>query len=377
MEASWYSVCVNGFVIIKSMTDRLALLWPGVPLAIGSAVLFGASTPLAKLLLGAGVDPWLLAGLLYLGSGLGLAVAYLVRGALAAAPSEAPLRRADLPWLALVVLIGGGVGPVLLMLGMRTTAASTAALLLNLEGLATMAIAWLAFRENVDRRVLIGAFAILAGAVLLSWQGGAAGGIGWGALAICGACLAWGLDNNLTRKLSAADPLQIAMGKGVAAGAANLGLALIAGNASLPTASLAIGAGCVGLIGYGVSLVLFVLALRHLGAARTGAYFSTAPFIGASLAVLAFGEAVTVQLALAAALMAVGLFLHLAERHEHEHAHAATEHEHRHAHDEHHRHDHAPDDPAGEPHTHRHGHAPVVHKHPHYPDLHHRHGHSH
>ena len=359
------------------MTDRFAHLWPGVPLAIGSAVLFGASTPLAKLLLGGGVDPWLLAGLLYLGSGLGLAVLYRVRGAVSAAPSEAPLRRADLPWLALVVLIGGGVGPVLLMLGLRTTAASAAALLLNLEGLATMAIAWLAFRENVDRRVLLGAFAILAGAAVLSWQNGAAGGIGWGALAICGACLAWGLDNNLTRKLSAADPLQIAMAKGVAAGAANLGLALIVGNAALPGAGLAIGAGVVGFVGYGVSLVLFMLALRHLGAARTGAYFSTAPFIGAALAVVGFGEPVTVQFALAATLMAVGLFLHLAERHEHEHAHAATEHEHRHAHDEHHRHEHAPEDPAGEPHTHRHRHAPVVHKHPHYPDLHHRHGHSH
>jgi drug/metabolite transporter (DMT)-like permease len=375
--ANWYRVLVKGRAIIKSMTDRFALQWPGVPLAIGSAVLFGASTPLAKLLLGAGVDPWLLAGLLYLGSGLGLAVLYLVRGALATSPSEAPLRRADLPWLALVVLIGGGVGPVLLMLGLRTTAASTAALLLNLEGLATMAIAWLAFRENVDRRVLIGAFAILAGAALLSWQGGAAGGIGWGALAIGGACLAWGLDNNLTRRLSAADPLEIAMAKGVAAGAVNLGLALVAGNATLPPAGLALAAGLVGLIGYGISLVLFVLALRHLGAARTGAYFSTAPFIGAALAVIAFGEAVTVQLALAAALMAVGLSLHLAERHEHEHAHAATEHEHRHVHDEHHRHAHAPEDPPGEPHTHRHRHAPIVHKHPHYPDLHHRHGHAH
>jgi len=359
------------------MTNRFAHLWPGVPLAIGSAVLFGASTPLAKLLLGAGIDPWLLAGLLYLGSGLGLAVLYRVRGAVSASSSEAPLRRADLPWLALVVFVGGGVGPVLLMLGLRTTAAAPAALLLNLEGLATMAIAWIAFRENVDRRVLIGAFAIVAGAALLSWQGSAAGGIGWGALAICGACLAWGVDNNLTRKLSAADPLQIAMVKGVAAGAANLGLAVVAGNAALPSAGLALGAGIVGLIGYGISLVLFVLALRHLGAARTGAYFSTAPFIGATLAVVGFDEPVTVQFALAAALMAVGLFLHLAERHEHEHAHAATEHEHRHAHDEHHRHDHAPGDPAGEPHTHRHRHAAVVHKHPHYPDLHHRHGHSH
>src|SRR6185312_1591485 len=262
----------------------------GAELALASALLFGASTPLAKLLIGGGVDPWLLAGLLYLGSGVGLGLFHLAGRLSGKVPQEAPLRRSDLPWLALVVVSGGMIGPGLLMLGLATTAASTAALLLNLEGLATMAIAWLAFRENVDRRVLIGAFAILAGAALLSWQGGPAGGLGWGALAIAGACLAWGLDNNLTHKLSAADPLQIAMVKGVAAGVVNLGLALIAGNAVLPTAGLALAAGLVGLIGYGVSLVLFVLALRHLGAARTGAYFSTAPFIGAALAVIAFGE---------------------------------------------------------------------------------------
>jgi drug/metabolite transporter (DMT)-like permease len=359
------------------MRRPFAHAWSGPLLAIASAVLFGASTPLAKLLIDAGdVDPWMLAGLLYLGSGLGLAAVQVARRTLRRTPAEAPLRRTDLPWLVLVVLIGGAIGPVLLLVGLATTPASTAALLLNLEGLATMAIAWLAFRENVDHRVLIGAFAILAGAAVLSWQGGSAGGIGWGALAIAGACLAWGLDNNLTRKLSAADPVAIAMTKGLTAGAANLGLALIVGNAKLPPAGLAIGAGLVGLIGYGVSLVLFVLALRHLGAARTGAYFSIAPFIGAALAVVVFGEPLTVQLAVAAVLMAIGLYLHLAERHEHEHAHAAMQHEHRHVHDEHHRHDHAPGDPAGEPHTHRHGHAPLVHKHPHYPDLHHRHGHA-
>jgi drug/metabolite transporter (DMT)-like permease len=340
-----------------------------------AAALFGASTPLAKLLLGGGVDPWLLAGLLYLGSGLGLAGAQLGRRTLAP-PTEAPLRRRDLPWLALVVLTGGVVGPVLLMVGLSATPASAAALLLNLEGLATMAIAWLAFRENVDRRVLLGALAILAGAVLVSWQGGSSGGIGWGALAIAGACLAWGIDNNLTRKLSAADPVQIAMAKGLVAGMANLGLALLFADAPPPTGGEAIGAGILGFFGYGVSLVLFVLALRHLGAARTSAYFSTAPFIGAALAVAIFGDPLSPQLVFAAALMALGIYLHLAEMHHHEHAHEALEHEHRHVHDEHHRHAHAAADPPGEPHTHPHRHVPLVHKHPHYPDLHHRHGHG-
>lgn len=358
------------------MSQRYSLLWPGAALAIGSAALFGASTPFAKLLLGGGVDPWLLAGLLYLGSGLGLAASYLVRLISGRAPTETPLHRSDLPWLGLVILTGGVVGPVLLMLGLAETNASAASLLLNLEGLATMAIAWLVFRENVDRRVMIGALAILGGAVLLSWESGPAGGIGWGAIAIAGACLAWGIDNNLTRKLSAADPVQIAMVKGLVAGTVNLGLAFLVAGAGVPSFGETAATALLGLGSYGISLVLFVLALRHLGTARTGAYFSTAPFIGAVLAMLLFDDPLTLRLLLAAALMVFGVYLHLAEMHQHEHTHEVFEHDHRHVHDEHHRHEHGPDDAPGEPHAHRHRHAPLLHKHPHYPDLHHRHEHS-
>lgn len=354
--------------------SRTAVAWPGAPLALASAALFGASTPLAKALLGDGIDPWLLAGLLYLGSGFGLAAFQLCRRFLGIAGSEAPLRRVDIPWLALVILVGGVAGPVLLMAGLSRTAASSAALLLNLEGIATMAIAWLAFRENVDRRILLGAAAILAGAMLISWNGGSSG-FGWGALAIAGACLAWGIDNNLTRQLSSADPVQIAMVKGLAAGSVNLALAL-AGGATLPQAPSIFGAALLGFVGYGVSLALFVLALRHLGTARTGAYYATAPFIGAALAVVAFGEPLTLRLALAGGLMALGVLLHLLEQHDHEHVHAAMMHEHRHLHDAHHRHSHASADSAGEPHSHLHAHPPVGHRHPHYPDLHHRHVHG-
>lgn len=353
---------------------RSWLAWPGVPIALASAALFGASTPLAKLLLGHGVDAWLLAGLLYLGSGFGLALTYAARRATGGAGVEAPLRRSDLPWLALVVLSGGVIGPLLLMLGLARTPASSAALLLNLEGLATMVIAWLWFHENVDRRLLTGALAILAGAVLLSWQGDPTG-LGLGAVAIAGACLAWGVDNNLTRRLSSADPVQITMIKGLVAGAVNLGLALAQG-ATLPGPTTLAGAAAIGFLGYGVSLVLFVLALRHLGAARTGAYFSTAPFLGAILAIALLNEPITAQLLGATVLMTVGLYLHLSERHEHDHVHKALDHEHRHVHDEHHQHLHGPGDPPGEPHTHRHRHAPMVHRHPHYPDLHHRHSHA-
>ncbi|HZZ34809.1 MAG TPA: EamA family transporter [Caulobacteraceae bacterium] len=343
-----------------------------IGLALASAALFGASTPAAKLLLGV-ISPWMLAGLLYVGSGLGLGATVLIRR-WTGSQTQAPLRGADLPWLAGAVVFGGLVGPVLLMLGLSVTPASSAALLLNLEGLATMAIAWIVFRENVDRRLLLGALAILAGAAILSWSGATLGALPVGALLIAGACLAWGVDNNLTRKISGADPMVIAATKGLVAGPISLAIGLMQG-AAAPAPTAMAGAAVVGLLGSGVSLVCFILALRHLGAARTGAYFSTAPFVGAVLGVVFLAEPLTLWLALAAGLMALGVWLHLTEVHAHEHAHETLEHEHAHVHDEHHRHDHAPGDPAGEPHTHRHRHAPLIHSHPHYPDLHHRHGH--
>jgi drug/metabolite transporter (DMT)-like permease len=313
----------------------------------------------------------MVAGLLYLGAGLGLAAYRALKGG-AREAEEAQLRRADLPWLALAIGMGGVLGPVLLMLGLSLTTASTSALLLNLEGLATMGIAWLVYRENVDRRLLFGAFAILAGAALLSWEGQGLT-LSPGALLVAGACLAWGVDNNVTRQISAVDPVVIAMLKGLVAGSVNVGIALLAG-AALPSASIIAAAGLVGLLGIGVSLVMFILALRHLGTARTGAYYSLAPFIGALLAITALGEPVTTPLLIAGALMGLGLWLHLSERHEHEHAHEALEHEHSHRHDEHHRHRH--DGPVTEPHSHPHRHEPLRHRHPHYPDGHHRHGHG-
>jgi drug/metabolite transporter (DMT)-like permease len=346
-------------------------LWPGVPVALASAVLFGMSAPLSKLLLGT-VAPQLLAGLLYLGAGIGLAIVHLGRTALGIPAPEAPLRRADLPWLAAVVLFGGVMGPLLLMLGLNQTSASSGSLLLNLEGLATMGIAWLVFRENVDRLLLLGALAIVAGAVVLSWNGQ---GVHFdaGAGLIPAACVAWGIDNNLTRKLSSADPVLTTMIKGLVAGGVNVSLALLSGS-MLPSVATMGAAAIVGFLGVGVSLVLFVLALRHLGTARTGASFSLAPFIGAVFALVLLNEPLSLQLLLAGLLMGFGLWLHLAERHEHEHQHHVLEHEHSHVHDEHHQHTH--DVPVTQPHSHWHRHEPIRHKHPHYPDLHHRHRHG-
>jgi drug/metabolite transporter (DMT)-like permease len=344
----------------------------GMVYAITAAVLFGASTPFAKMLVGR-VEPVLLAGLLYLGSGCGLTAWRWVRS-MRRTGSEAPLRQTDLPWLAGAVLFGGIAAPVLLMTGLTATPASSASLLLNLEGVLTALLAWFVFKENFDGRIALGMAAICAGGVVLSWEGRPEIGLPWGPLAVAGACLAWAIDNNLTRKVSAGDPVQIAAIKGLIAGCVNLGIAALRG-AELPGIWTALACGFVGLIGYGVSLTLFVLALRALGTARTGAYFSVAPFVGAAISLLLLADRPTPGFFVAAALMGLGVWLHLTERHEHEHGHEEMYHDHRHVHDEHHQHEHGPDDAPGEPHSHPHRHTPVRHSHPHYPDIHHQHGH--
>ena len=342
----------------------------GIPAALTAALLFGAATPVAKLLLGP-LDPWLLAGVLYLGSGAGLAIVRLSRRT-----PRSKLARADLPWLAAAIAFGGGAGPVLLMWGLAHASASSASLLLNAEGVLTALIAWFVFHENFDRRIALGMALIASGAIVLSWPADARFETSLPSLAIVGACLAWALDNNFTRKIALADATTIAMLKGLAAGSVNVALAVATG-ASIDAFAPILGAALLGFASYGVSLVLFVRALRDLGTARTGAYFSTAPFAGAALAVIILHEPVTWALVAAAALMASGVWLHLTEHHVHRHSHGALDHEHEHQHDEHHRHEHIPPVPPGTRHTHVHHHEPMTHSHEHFPDAHHRHGHEH
>jgi len=340
-----------------------------ISFALGAALLFGASTPLAKALLHH-VDPLLLAGVLYMGSGSGLALWWALRWWWRSESfHEASLTPPDLPWLAGAILAGGIAGPVLLLIGLKSTPAAAASLLLNLEGVCTTMLAWGVFKEHVSLRLAVGMAAITAGGLVLSWGGRPELGVPWGALAIVGACLAWGIDNNLTRKISAGDPLQIAGLKGMSAGVVNLIGALAAG-AQMPGMMMLLRAAVVGFLGYGVSLVLFVFALRHLGTARTGAYFSVAPFVGAVLSLLILDEPLTLQFVLAAGFMGVGVWLHLTEQHLHAHWHESLTHDHRHEHDTHHQHGHQE-----KSHTHPHVHHPQLHLHPHYPDLHHRHGH--
>ena len=338
----------------------------GILAALLSALLFGASTPFAKVLLSE-VDPWLLAGLLYLGAGLGLGLLGLFRNS-----PRADLGARDWPWLLAAIAAGGVAGPVLLMIGLAGTPGTSASLLLNTEGVFTAALAWFVFRENVDRRIALGMVAIVAGAGVLSWNGSFDVDRLGPPLAILGACFCWGLDNNLTRKVSLSDARQITTLKGLVAGTTNTGIALALG-AHVPVASHVLYAAMVGFLGYGVSLALFVRALRDLGAARTSAYFSIAPFVGAVVAIPLLGEAVTVQLLAAGLLMGVGVWLHLTEVHDHVHSHEAMAHSHAHVHDTHHQHPH--DVMPEGPHVHWHRHEPMRHKHPHYPDAHHRHGH--
>ena len=351
----------------------------GILYALLAAATFGASTPFAKLLVGT-VAPLALAALLYLGSGVGLLVLFLLRARRTAAPaSAARLQRADLPWLGAAIVFGGIAGPVLLMVGLTAISGATASLLLNLEGVLTSLLAWFVFKENFDRRLVLGMLLIVAGGAVLAWQPaalpGAAGsaGLGWGALAVAGACLCWAIDNNLTRKVADSDAVQIACIKGLVAGTVNLAIA-VALHTPMPPAPTVLAIGVVGFCGYGLSLVLFVLALRTLGSARSGAYFSAAPFVGVAVALL-LGESPAAGFWLGGALMAAGIALHLGERHAHAHTHEVQQHAHSHRHDAHHQHQHAFDWDGGEPHSHPHGHEPLTHTHAHYPDSHHRHTH--
>lgn len=344
--------------------------WP----ALGAAILFGASTPFAKQLIGDGTGlsfPFLLAGLLYMGSGLGLTLTRLVRDR-GWKPIEMPAH--EWPWLMGAIAFGGVLGPLLLMVGLSHTTAATASLLLNLEAVLTAVLAWIVFKESTDSRIMLGMVLIVVGGAVLVWPTGTASVSGMGPLALAGACLAWAIDNNLTRKVSASDALFVAGSKGLVAGCVNTAVAFALG-ASWPPLPLLSSAMVIGFLGYGLSLVLFVLALRGLGTARTGAYFSTAPFVGAAISIVVLGEPTSMGFWIAATLMAAGVWLHLTEQHVHDHEHAELQHGHTHRHDEHHQHSHNFDWDGMEPHTHVHQHARIKHRHAHFPDIHHRHSH--
>jgi len=340
----------------------------GLALALASAVLFGASTPASKWMLGA-LPPFQLAGLLYLGAALGTG-SWLLREA-RGAPSP-PLDRANRRRLAGAILLGGVAGPLLLLYGLRLALASSVSLLLNLEVAATGALgAWL-FREPLGARGWIAVAGITAAGALVS------GSAGWPGLAaaalVAAACLCWGVDNQLTARIDGITPARAAFWKGAVAGSANLAIGVATAPFAAKLSSVAAALG-VGALSYGASLALYIAASQQLGATRAQAVFASAPFLGAALSWVGLGEPVgRVQLA-GAALLALCVGLLLRARHEHAHRHDALEHLHSHRHDDgHHLHDHAAAAPSIR-HSHWHRHEPIAHAHPHWPDLHHRHRH--
>ncbi len=340
-----------------------------------AAVLFGATAPLCKLLLG-DAAPLPLAALLYLGSGVGLA-AWMAFRRLAGASVDAGPGLSGTDWLVVggAVAAGGVAAPILFLLGLSHAEASTASLLLNLEMVFTAVLAWTLFREGFEGRVAGGLVIVLAGCLVLAWPASGIQAVGAGVLPVAAACLCWGLDNNLTQRLADRDPIRIAAVKGLAGGSVSAALALLSGQA-FPAAAPLLAALCVGLCGYGISLVLFIVSLGRIGTARTIGAFAAAPFVGAGLSLLVLGEAPSLSLFVAAMVVLVGLVVALGGRHVHGHTHETVVHAHRHQHDEHHKHAHQDGDGNDEPHEHVHSHYPLEHTHPHYPDTHHRHGHS-
>jgi len=353
-------------------------------MAIGSAFLFGASTPAAKALLG-GIAPVLLAGLLYLGSGIGLGI-FIFASILfelknterkKANFQEANLKQADLPWLIAAVSSGGILAPLLLLLGLISLGASQASLLLNLELVFTAFLAWCFFRENINFRVASGMSLITFGGLILCVGSQSSPSVHFSVSSLCivGACLGWALDNNFTRKIANANPTHIAAIKGIVAGISNCIFALAAGN-RLPATHLVLTVLLVGFLGYGISLSLFIRAMRDLGAARASAYLAIAPFVGASIAIAFLHESCSKQVLISGLLMALGLWLQMTEQHSHLHKHEPLEHEHTHVHDQHHQHEHDQSMTTREPHSHSHKHEAMLHSHSHFPDMHHEHRHN-
>ncbi|MEO8611044.1 MAG: DMT family transporter [Chloroflexota bacterium] len=352
-----------------------AQLYPMIQ-ALLAAVLFGASAPLAKLLLGE-VEPISLAAFLYLGSGIGVLLFKGIRhSGTPEAESEAQIKRSDWGWLAGSVFAGGVAAPIVLLFSLRSTPAATASLLLNFEGVATSLIAALFFKESLNRTAVWAILCVTTASILLSWDVSGQWGLSLGALGILSACVLWGVDNNLTRNISAKDPLSIVLVKGLGAGSFSLLLTLLLGN-SLPRLTIMLGAMLLGSISYGLSIVLFIRAMRGLGAARTSALFGIAPLAGVLLSFLLFRETPNTLFIIALPLMIVAALLLFREKHNHKHVHEAVTHEHRHRHDDgHHNHDHPEMMSRSLTHSHVHTHEPIEHEHPHVPDIHHRHIHQ-
>jgi len=341
--------------------------------ALAAALFFGCIAPGTKLLI-TNLPPQSMAGIMYFSAGLGLLAVLLLKGQLSSALKQ--VQKTDLRWFAGATVFGGVLGPAFLTYGITRISGSTASLLLNLEAVSTSLIAWTIFKEHFEKKIAYGMVLIVLGCLALSLNSQVAAGVDTlsGFMLISLACLSWGIDNNVTRNISQLDPTLIATFKGLIAGGMNLILGYLLGEKLIWGPEI-FQTGVLGFLGIGISLVAFITSLGHIGTARTGAIFSTAPFIGSLLSIVFLKESMTLPFGIALLLMAGGVWLHLSEDHGHEHAHEELAHSHEHIHDDHHQHAHSESDPEGEIHSHHHVHRPMTHKHPHFPDIHHQHRH--
>jgi len=344
--------------------------FPFILQALLAAVFFGASAPIAKLLLGDNTAPIFLAAFLYLGSGIGTFFVRLTQR-IRLKDAEADIKSPDIKWLAGAIVSGGILAPIILMISLKNTPASTASLLLNFEGVGTTMIALLFFKEAISRRAWTAIIVITLASIFLSANFASGFGLSFGALGIILACVLWGVDNNFTRNISGKDPLAIVAWKGLVAGTFSFFLALFLGN-SIPSLVSILSILILGFVSYGLSTILFIRSMRGLGAARTSALYGTAPLAGVLLSIVIFGEIPSFWFIIAAILMIGGALLLINEQHAHLHLHTALIHEHSHSHKDL-SHGHADRD---EVHSHEHEHPVEEHEHDHMPDIHHRHGHQ-
>ncbi|WP_297421465.1 DMT family transporter [Clostridium sp.] len=345
-------------------------------MALLASILFGASAPITKMLLGE-IQPVPLASFLYLGSGLGLVIFQIVNLTIKKQViNEASLNKRDFIWLFGAIISGGIIAPIILLSSLKITPASTASLLLNFEGVATTIIAIVFFKENVGKQILGAIVLITLASIVLSWDFTNQWGFSIGALGIIMACLCWGIDNNFTRNISSKNPFLIVTIKGIVSGLFSLILSIVLKN-QIPDLKVIIAAMIIGFFCYGLSIVLFVFAMRDLGSARTSALFATAPFIGSILSIILLGDIPSKVFFVSLPIMIIGAVLLLKEEHAHKHIHESMEHDHRHNHnDGHHDHEHNDKQEIVKGyHSHLHTHNSIEHTHPHLPDIHHRHAH--
>lgn len=342
--------------------------------ALMAALFFGCIAPGSKLL-SQNLPPQSMAGLMYFFAGVGLFAVLLVRKNLKASFSR--IQTQDYKWFILATVFGGISGPAFLTYGISHISGSSASLLLNLEAVLTSLIAWFIFKEHFEKKIVYGMVLIILGCLTLTLNSKLNSGVDTllGFALISLACLSWGVDNNVTRNISHLDPVLIACFKGLIAGSSNLFLGYLVGE-RLSFGVEILHVGVLGFLGIGISLVAFIISLGSIGTARTGAIFSTAPFIGSLLSILFLHESLNLPFTLALVLMAGGLWFHLSEDHGHEHTHTEMTHSHEHVHDDHHLHEHLETVSSGEPHVHLHTHKVLTHTHAHFPDIHHQHEHG-